>query len=341
MSDLPTQPTNPNPPNPSTPSIPSYPQTLVATPTPISQTTPNQIPPPLVSSLPTPPYSPISTPSPPPLATSYELLATTPLAPNPLLSFATKFNINSAKPFFPVNTLRLLYLIIADGLTDSNTEIVTKVNQIISKINAVIDTRNQALEDNQQTNPMLEIQSSQNAINEVLELVNTPVIHHTFDLLFSDLYPLQENLLLALDKHLNEKTLSIQDLFSILKIRAMDSVVYSTIIHQVILKHSPQIEHTTYTQVSPIHWQVNLTMQINDLVDSIIHAKEDLENQSAPLINILKRILTNSNEVELVVNNILDTLVSQSAKLPFPQPLQGHIKTFNQQLIATLTATRP
>jgi hypothetical protein len=121
----------------------------------------------------------------------------------------------------------------------------------------------------------------------------------------------------------------------------MDSVVYSTIIHQVILKHSPHIEQTTYTQVSPIHWQVNLTMQINDLVDSIIHAKEDLENQSAPLINILKRILTNSNEVEAVVNNILDTLVTQSTKLPFPQPLQGHINTFNQQLIATLTATRP
>jgi hypothetical protein len=186
----------------------------------------------------------------------------------------------------------------------------------------------------------LEVQFCQNTLNDVLEIVNTPVIHHTFDLLFSDLYPLQENLLLALDKHLNEESLGIQDLFSILKIRAMDSVVYSTIIHQVILSYTQAsnnpLNTPSYTQITPLHWQINLTMQINDTCDSIIHAKEDMENQSAPLINILKRVIEKPEEVKEVIDHVLSTIISQSAKLPFPQPLQGTIKTFNQNLIATI-----
>lgn len=254
---------------------------------------------------------------------------------SPALSeLATKFDIDSTRPFFPVNTMRLFYLILADGLTGSNPEAIDKVKKIIPLISGLFSARDEFLSDSQDSTPLEEVQATSGNLTDILTLTNTPVVHHTFDLLFSDLYPLQENLLLALDRHLGEETLGPTDLTSILKIRAMDAVVYSTVIHQTILPHltSPRQESIAYTPTA-IHWQVNLTLQLNDLADAIIHAKDDLEADSATLINIAKKIIKSPDELDDLINSVIDHIRARSAKLPFPQPLQGTVKAYHQAII--------
>lgn len=260
--------------------------------------------------------------------------------PSTIQSLSQKYSINTSKRHFPVNTMRLLYLLIADGLTDHNSTVTDAVNQIIPKISATFDARDAFLQDNKDTNPLLEIQACRQSINDIFAKVNTPIVHHTFDLLFSDLYPLQENLLISLDRHLSEDKLSPNDLSSILKIRAMDSVVYSSIIFQIIQQHQADQGNdpwnSTNYSTSPIHWQINTTLQINDIADAIIHAKQDLAVNAATIIDIAKRVGGSPEKTIQVLNDTLDKLLKQSQKFPFPQPLQKTINDFNQSLIDTI-----
>jgi hypothetical protein len=262
---------------------------------------------------------------------------------NPLHSFAAKFGLDSNKPFFPVNTMRLFYLIITDGLTTGNHQAIDQVNQAIPKISSVFDARDRFLEDGQDTNPLLEVQTCSEALNQVLAITDTPTVRHTFDLMFSDLYPLQENLLISLDRHLNEELLSEGDLLSILKIRAMDSVVYSSIVNEIIkpyLSDHLSLKHqaTTIYQTTPLHWQINISLQINDFSDAIIHAKDDLDSGNATIIDILKKTIDKPDDLDRIVTHVFTRLQNQSGKLPFSQPLQTHVKLFNQALTSTISS---
>jgi len=261
--------------------------------------------------------------------------------PSPINQLATKFGVSTDKPHFPVNTMRLFYLILADGLTNSDQEVIDRVNQVIPKISTLFDARDQFLQDQGETDPLREIEACRGAINDIFTITNNPVVHHTFDLLFSDLYPLQENILLSLDRHLSEEHLQISDLAGILKIRSMDAVVYSSIIFQIIQEHfqknsDKDIYHAPSYSTTPVHWQVSLTLQINDLCDAVIFAKDDLNSGSATLIDIIKKISTKPDDVEAIIFSVFDQLQKQSNKLPFSQPLQSTVKQFHQALIHTI-----
>ena len=272
-----------------------------------------------------------------------------PNEPSPIHKIATKHTISTDKPYFPVNTMRLFYLMITDGLTGGNQEVISKVKELVPKISAIFDARDLFLSDNQESNPLQEVQACRQAVDDIFAITNTPVVHHTFDLLFSDLYPLQENLLLALDRHLDEESLQARDLTSILKIRSMDAVVYSTLIYQVIISHHAnkgvEVYSTPSYQTTPLHWQINIALQINDICDAVIYAKDDLEAGSATLIDILKKISTDPTEIEKIIYSVLSTLENESSKLPFPQPLQSQVRDFHKALISTIKqppkATKP
>jgi hypothetical protein len=123
----------------------------------------------------------------------------------------------------------------------------------------------------------------------------------------------------------------------------MDSVVYSSIIHQIILNYQHQnkdfkdLYQAANYSTTPMHWQINTALQINDLCDAVIHAQDDLAAGSATIIDIIKKITTDPNQVGEIINQILDTLVKQTVKLPFPQPLQSTVRSFNTQLAATIS----
>jgi len=253
-------------------------------------------------------------------------------APDRLQALAEIFNINFSKPHFPVNTMRLYYLLLTDSLTQSHQETLKAVNSLIPKISAVFDARDQVLQSSDDSSPKAQFHACTPALTEIKTIIQTPLVDHTFNLLFTETFPLQETLLKSLDKHLHQNNLEISDLHTIIKIRAMDSVAYATLIGEIIKRHladqSPDL--------SPLLWQVNLSLQINDIADAVIYAKQDLESGSASLIDILKRLSPDGPTAQNHIRQTLKHFLTQSDQFPLPTQTQTDITDFNHRLISVL-----
>lgn len=269
-----------------------------------------------------------------------------------ITTLSEKYKINTSKPNFPVNTMRLFYLILTHELTGGNEETVTKVNEVIPKISAVLDARDLALtksraQKSDETHPSdsadaptsdsasalqevtskgssseLIFEACRKPLEELLKEIDTPQLRQSIQLLFSDVYPIQESLLSSIDHYLRQNQLTQADLLATLKIRAMDSVLYASVIDQIVQEHHTP-EGDKQIQFNDTYILINQSLQINDLVDAIVYAKQDLAANAATLVEIMKRCLTPNTDVKTLVH---DTFTKLTPEFGEKKELEAFVK---------------
>jgi len=208
--------------------------------------------------------------------------------------------------------MRLFYLLLTFDKTQGSDEAVEKVNTIIPKISAVLDARDVSLtsktdKNSEKATPKAQLEACQTAIDELLKVIDTPELRQTIQILFSDIYPVQEALLSSIDHYLKQERLTLQDLLATLKIRAMDSVLYAGVIEQIIAEYTSPVGKNPM-QFNQTYSIINATLQINDMVDAVIYAKQDLASKSATIVEIVRRIDPSNVGIENTIKQTFQTL---------------------------------
>lgn len=250
-----------------------------------------------------------------------------------IAALAQQYGISVDKPHFPVNSMRLYYNLLAHNLSGGDQETTDKVNSLVPKISAILDARESALAGETVT-PASTFAACSDAIYGLLETVDTPQLRQSLEHMFLEMFPLQESLLASIDKFLKMDNLVQADLMAALKIRATDSMLYASVIDQVLVDIlRPEGGKEVY--LKPIHWQINITLQINDLCDAIVYAQQDLESKNATVVEIIRRIDVRPSGIQDTVRSTFDALFAQSQHIPLPEATQAMIDGYNQMLRKT------
>lgn len=253
-----------------------------------------------------------------------------------IAALAEKYGISVDKPHFPVNSMRLYYVMLGHSLSGGDQETSDLINSLVPKISAILDARESAL-GGEKVTPATTFQACSKPIQELLDLKDTPQLRQSLEHMFLEMFPLQESLLASIDKFLKMENLVEADLYAALKIRATDSMLYASVIDQV-LSDILRPEGGKEIFLKPVHWQVNTSLQINDLSDAIVYAKQDLESKNATIVEIIRRIDVRPSAMEATVKGAYDHLFEQATYIPLPDPTQALINDYNQMLRNTTGA---
>jgi hypothetical protein len=251
---------------------------------------------------------------------------------------AKKFGINPDRPFFPVNSLRLLYFILLEQLT-GNKEAIEIMNSLIPKIEAVISARNQD-----------KFGIFLPALNQDLDAVKLPLqdlfatfpsenIEHFFEQLLGFTLPSQDHQLSTLSATLTRIQKPASDLLlESIELRAQDSIIFSSYVIELIRKYSsPERPKEEQLKLfSYLHWQIHMAYQVNDLVDSVVFAKEDMDAQAFSPIQIVQQITQDPQEAKNVIQEAASTLLKHSQSVSFSPDLDGTIASYNGVLLSVI-----
>lgn len=217
---------------------------------------------------------------------------------------AKDWGINYQKPFFPVNSMRFFYLLLVDHETAGNQEAIDKVNQAVPKVSAILDQRERLMLDSPSASPIEVLEGCQQQISDLLAVVNSPNMATAINYLFTSTFPLQQTLLTGLNRHFEAPNLAVADLMMILKIRAMDSALYSATMVELINSYKSEAERQQRPSIDVL---INQTLQLNDLVDAVVYAKQDIEAGNATIIEIVKKTEA-AKDPEAFIRKTLDEL---------------------------------
>jgi hypothetical protein len=240
-----------------------------------------------------------------------------------LRDLATKYGVNPDKPFFPVNSLRILYFLISDHYTQNNDAVKEKIGMLIPKVEAVIAFRINFRREHPQEKLSAGWQAFQTPLQDIYNIIRTPQIEHAFSQYYWYLTPLQEEVLVNMAQQPNLPLL--------LKARAMDSLLYATLIHGLITQLFPAQD-----LYQPLLHQLNVTYQLNDLVDAVVFAKEDLTTNHFSPFRAIQQITQDPQAAKEFIRTTLATLLNDSKDTPFPPPLQAQMTTFLTTLANTV-----
>jgi len=246
---------------------------------------------------------------------------------------AAQYGITTEKQFFPVNSLRLLYFTIAGHFTKENQEVITKIGDMILKVEAVFSGRQQFRAANPTATAQEEFAAAQPAIQDVYTVVTkSPTIEHVFEQLFTYSYPLQDELFLSLYQDINsEIPLNGSHLALLLKARAMDSFIFSSLIGEIISTYWLQITRT-YNFFPSLQYHLNLAYQLNDLVDTIVFAKDDLESNVFSPFHVIRKIAPQPEAAKELIITLLNEYKTRGSVFPFPEELQAQVVEFYDEL---------
>lgn len=249
---------------------------------------------------------------------------------NALADLATKYNINPQKTFFPVNSLRLLYYLVSDHFTGNDEVIREKIGSLIPKVEAVIAARAQHRGSAETPTPESDLAAAALPLQDVYAVIDTPVVRNIFMELFSYLNPFQDELFLSLYQDIaNNPVLTNQQLNVLLRIRAMDSIIFSTLINELIKTNLDRAD----SRSTALHYQLNLAYQINDLVDTVVFAKDDLASGSFSPFQVIRKIAPDPGQAKELIKEKLENFRQQATVFPFPEPLHTQVLGFYDALI--------
>lgn len=239
----------------------------------------------------------------------------------------TNHNIDKNKENFPVNTIRLFYLIFIYSLvTDNPQDKANKMIQAIPIIGSILEKRTDLRLSGEKQDINAEWLAVKGEISKLNQIINSPINKTTFTHLFSITLPAQEILLFNIISQAQgeEKSLSPTDIIATLKLRAMDSVAYSSFVSSLI----NQPEHDI-----AIHYLTNLAYQVNDLLDSILFAKEDTDNNNFSPFEIIRKSAKDSTEARLIIKSILDKLIEDKGQVTLPAQTEQLVDQFFTMLL--------
>jgi hypothetical protein len=239
-------------------------------------------------------------------------------------------NINKDKTNFPVNTIRLFYLIFIYSLVDNNPQdVANKMLEAIPIIGKLLEKRTNLRLSGEQQNINKEWELITEDLNQLEQIINSPKHRQTFTHLFSDSLPSQEILLFNIvnQAQSQDKVFSPTDIISTLNLRAMDSIAYSSFVSSLINKPEHDLA---------IHYLINLVYQVNDLLDSILFAKEDTENNNFSPFEVIRKSAKDSAEAKVIIKSILDKLIQDKNQVDLPVETQKLIDEFFTMLTSIL-----
>jgi hypothetical protein len=243
-----------------------------------------------------------------------------------LREIAQNTGINIEKPFFPVNSLRLLYYIIADHYTSENAEVREQVGSLIPKVEAIFAARTQHRKSDTTTTTKTDWESIQAPLQDVYRIIDTPKIRQVFESYFSYTLPLQDDLFLHLytlmygDQKVDKYTLRL-----LLRVRSMDSIVFSTLVAEILAKHSGKDDASL---ALTLHYHLQLAYQLNDLVDAIVFAKDDLEAKNFSPFEMIRRVAPEAQTAKELIKGLLEDFLQKTDQFVFPEALNTQVTEF-------------
>lgn len=264
----------------------------------------------------------------------------TPLQPT-ITSLSEKYQVNKAKPFFPLNSLRLVYLVFAETVAVSNDSVRERRGQeiitLIPKVQALLDARTTHRAEDPQATLETEWQAVQPAIQDILSIVDSPKVRVLFEHVFSYIFPLQDTLLISLYNDLsNEKKFAIQDIYSIFHIRSMDSILYSGIVCAVLEKDTPAEMLPPGLQLA-LNYKLSALYQLNDLVDAIVYAKEDLEHKNFSPFELIRKAAQNVEEAKDMIKGMATTFEKKIHAFPLGEQTESLLTEFSHELVGVIS----
>lgn len=252
---------------------------------------------------------------------------------------AKLYGVNPDRPFFPVNSLRLLYFMILDELTNS-TAAREKMSELIPKIEAVLAARNKgkiatSLESDK------DYQRAAGPLQDLLQTFNTPVIEALIGQLFGVTLPHQDSQLLLLYTQMeNMQLISPQLLLSLLQIRSVDSLLYSTYMLELFHKAGALEIEMDAAQKQRLalflHSATFLSYQMNDLVDMVVFAKDDMETDSPTPLKYLQHTVQDPQMLKSLVADAAESLLGQMKSLSFDHPIHSVFLNYNSVLYSVI-----
>jgi len=239
-------------------------------------------------------------------------------------------NIDQTKENFPVNTIRLFYLIFIYSLiTDNPQEKANKMIEAIPIISSILEKRTDLRLSGEKQNINLEWEAVQGEMTKLNEIIDSSINKNTFIHLFSTTLPTQEILLFNVVSQAQDdkKTFTPADVITTLKLRAMDSIAYSSFVTSLVNKPEHDIA---------IHYMTNLVYQINDLLDSILFAKEDTDNNNFSPFEIIRKSAADSTQARLIIKSILDKFTEDKKQVNLPVHSQVLVDQFFEMLIGII-----
>lgn len=228
-----------------------------------------------------------------------------------LASFAQQFKVDSSKAFFPVNSLRLLYFMIAEKYVPGNEKLIDQINKAIPLVEATVNN------------------NSPETIDALLTVVNSPKLKEAVLHFHATLSAIQSDILAALyrdftaDGPLNESHLKL-----LLRTRAIDSYLYATMISESIYQHTQFAGDKAEELTTLLESNLNTLYQLNDLVDSIVYAKDDIQADNFSPLQMMRKIAPQPQDTKTLIKEIQEQL---SEKIQIDV-----VKSFRDGLIQTL-----
>lgn len=253
---------------------------------------------------------------------------------------ASAYQINTTKPFYPVNTMRLAYLMIVHQNTGGSPSALKLTNDLIPHISTTIDHYHDVLTTDEPLSTKLILDNFSDDVKELLKPINTPSLHHSLDMFFFELLPLQHSLLPTLTTMSQQDILTLDNIKTVLHIRAIDSHLYASIIHEIV-DETQSLTGDNHYDPNTLYLLINRLLQLNDLVEAVCHIEEDMEAGSATLIDLLKKVdpspqAIQDNIVQLVADfqTQITALVEkpeESLAVAFAKRLETALTTPHQQ----------
>lgn len=240
-----------------------------------------------------------------------------------LETLATTYQINTQKPFFPVNTMRLFYLGLTQSLT-TDTALVDRTNSAVPLISGLTDRMETARNISKVDLPELA---------DLIEAIDSPWLEPALFALLSTLPDLVHHSASAYKVITEQPTLTPANLDGFLVTRALDSAVYAASVTAIISESSDQANQLLH----PLTNTIRATLQLNDIVDALVHAEEDIKSGFAPIVSMLKKIELPSETTPKAFLESLLTARSEIAASSCPEAALEFVTTFTSRLVAAAT----
>lgn len=241
-----------------------------------------------------------------------------------------KYQIDQTKENFPLNTIRLLYLILIETLADNPDSTGKTMLEALPIIRDLLEKRTQVRLSGQPQNLTGELAEVQPVLAKLQQLLpNQQDLQLTIEHLFAYALPIQETVLFGIVSRAqsSEKIFSSPDVTATLSLRSMDSLIYSQILVTLLAKP----EHNL-----AIHYLVNTVYQINDLIDSIIFAQEDTNDNNFSAFEVIRKAVPDSQAGKVLIKNNLSSLVGTVDQIQLPQITKDLVKEYLDNLIQVL-----
>lgn len=241
-----------------------------------------------------------------------------------------KYNIDQSKDHYPLNTIRVLYLILIETIVQDKENVAKQMIEAIPLVRELLDKRIETRLSGQEKNLNLEIESVEPTIKSLENiLTNSAHLRSTIEQLFASTLPIQETILFGIVNKAKspDKIFSANDVNTTLCMRSVDSILYSQILCDLI-----NIKEYNLS----IHSLVNLTYQINDFVDSIVFAQEDTNEQNFSAFEVMRKAVPDSQAAKNLIRTNLQEMLLNANSINFPAETKVLIKEFLDSLVGVL-----